>query len=81
MAISDDRRGPLAEPSGYISFEEAMMYLRIRKARTLREWVRLGKVSAYKPGKYLLFKISELDTFVQSHATKTAQVRKKLGLA
>lgn len=80
MTISEDKgRGPITEPSGYLSLTEASLYLRV-KERTLREWVYLGKVSAYQPGRRLLFKIRDLETFVQQHATKTAQVRKKLGL-
>lgn len=50
---------------GYISIDEAAKYLDV-KTITLRSWIKVKKIPAYKIGKLWKFKRSELDTWVLS---------------
>lgn len=55
---------------GYIRIKDAAGYLSIA-VRTLRAWVKDGRLVAYKPTeRILLFKRSDLDAVMQSFATK-----------
>lgn len=50
---------------GYISIDEAAKYLDV-KTITLRSWIKVKKIPAYKIGKLWKFKRSELDAWVLS---------------
>lgn len=52
-----------AVPSGYLSLQQAATYLHT-SVSTLRGWVRLKGVPYHKPGKELLFRVRELDQWM-----------------
>lgn len=51
---------------GYLTIKEAETYTGI-SWKTLYQKVREGVLTAYKPGKNLLFKIDDLDRFIKKH--------------
>lgn len=59
---------------GYLTLAHAADYLDLPPS-TLREYVRLRKIRAFKPGKNVLFRIRELDQWVESHRLTTPPLR------
>lgn len=55
-----------AVPAGYLSIGQAAGYLNISVSR-LREWVRLKGVPHHRPGKELLFRVRELDQWMDRY--------------
>lgn len=50
---------------GYIGIDNAAQYLDV-KPITLRNWIKIKKIPAYKIGKLWKFKIDELEAWVAS---------------
>lgn len=53
---------------GYLSLKETAIFLGTSPS-TLREWIRTRRLPHYKPGKELLFKRTELDSWMDRHRT------------
>lgn len=53
---------------GYLNLTQAALYLGTPPG-TLREWLRTKRLPHYKPGKELLFKRGELDSWMDRHRT------------
>jgi excisionase family DNA binding protein len=62
---------------GYLNLKAASIYLNVPQG-TLREWARLRKIRWSRPGKELLFKISDLDAHLARHLF--AQKKRRQGL-
>lgn len=55
---------PAPNPNAFLSFEEARQYLGNVKASTLRQWTSERRITSYKPGKSVMYRHSDLDTFM-----------------
>ena len=56
---------PHIEP-GYLTLAEACVYLRTPES-TVRKWARLKGLPYHKPGKELLFRVKELDAWMNRY--------------
>jgi len=61
-------------PKGYMTIEEVSEFIKI-PVKTLRKIVHSRKLKVYQPGRRLLFKIEDIESFIQRHPFKP----KKLG--
>ena len=51
---------------GYLKLPEAAAYLR-SKPGTLRKWIKTKRLPYHKPGKALLFRVKELDAWMNRY--------------
>jgi hypothetical protein len=64
-----------AERQEYLNLTEARQLLGGVPAKALRKWVKRGHLQAYKmSSRCLLFKITDLETFLQDCAAKIVEV-------
>lgn len=55
-----------AVPAGYLSLEQAATYLHASPG-TVRGWVRLKGLPYHRPGKELLFRVRDLDAWMNRY--------------
>ncbi len=63
---------------GHLTLKEAALYTRV-PAGTLRKKVRLSEIPAFKPGRSLLFRVVDLDTWITRHKVKTPNLNLRHG--
>jgi excisionase family DNA binding protein len=52
----------------YLNFEEAREFLGNVPAATLRDWTSNRKIRSYRPGKRVLYRVSDIVAFVEGRA-------------
>jgi len=50
--------------NNYLTIQEAADFLRVKPA-TIRGWMKLKRLKSYQPSKKILFKESDLETFIE----------------
>lgn len=58
------------DPRGYVGTKKAARYLDVPES-TLREWVRMREIPVARHGKRLMFRVRDLDGWVDGHKKET----------
>lgn len=61
------------DPRGYIGTQKAARYLDVPES-TIRQWVRMRQLPCFREGKRILFKVSELDRWLESRRLKKVKL-------
>ena len=79
MTIKDkEQKSKIQKP--YLSLEDAAIYLSYKKS-TLHQFTSLKLIPHYKVRRRILFKITELDEWIEKHRVKSAAEVEKEALS